>query len=135
MYNYFNGITCIVIRDISTIWSGNEMSDNIVNVSWDLCMLLIKGSYHSLTMNFEIKEIHVHVIYVYFTESSAGRRVEKDINVKSQHSLDYLYDRAQYWKEQPPVEQRGTYRSPRSDPNTQRQGSPRKRSPSAHRNN
>ncbi|XP_062597059.1 uncharacterized protein LOC134258512 [Saccostrea cucullata] len=56
----------------------------------------------------------------YARKSSAGRRVERDINTTSQQSLGYLYDRAKYWQEQPPIEPRSTFRSPRSANSTHR---------------
>lgn len=59
----------------------------------------------------------------FFTESSAGRRVEKDINAASNQSLDYLYDRAKYWKDQPQVEQK----SPKPERTATRNASHKKR--------
>lgn len=60
----------------------------------------------------------------YARKSSAGRRVEKDINAASNQSLDYLYDRAKYWKDQPQVEQK----SPKPERTATRNASPKKRS-------
>ncbi|KAK3100618.1 hypothetical protein FSP39_022674 [Pinctada imbricata] len=55
----------------------------------------------------------------YARKSSAGRRVERDVNQKSGEGLDYLYGRARYWEDQPPVQPRpGTSHRKTSTPRT-----------------
>nr|XP_022320715.1 uncharacterized protein LOC111122961 isoform X1 [Crassostrea virginica] len=61
----------------------------------------------------------------YARKSSAGRRVEKDINAASGQSLDYLYDRAKYWQDQPPVDSK----SPKPEKGPTRNASPRRKHP------